>query len=277
MTKTKLPALEGETVSAAPFTETLKIALFGQFGSRKTQQIAGLIDLYGPDNVLIISAERGLGTIRSRLTKLDMVIAVSNMDEVRAAWAKAKEWGTPDRFLVIDGMSQVMEWLANQQLSGAEAYYDAKARNQFIPDSLAPYGRYMSDKGNLDTMKVYGRIGRDSENLLSSFIGLNTNLYVNYLEEKIGGSGYEKAPPYAVDVPGKVGLRAVYSSFDFIGRLYYDENGALTAGFDPASRLYMARTREDRSVVEVPKEIHDFELAKFVQLVKGEELKAAAS
>lgn len=256
--------------SPQPFTETLKIALYGQYGSRKTLQIGSLIDTFGADSVMVISAERGLNTIRSKVTVPEMILPVTNLTELRAAWGRAKDFATPDRWVCVDGMSQVMEWLANEQLSGAEKYYDAKARNQYIGDDLAPYGRYMSDKGNLDTMKVYGRIGRDSENLLSSFIGLNANIYCNYLEEKIGGTGYEKMPPYAVDVPGKVGLRAVYSSFDFIGRLYYGAEGELIGGFDPASRLYTARTREDRTLVQMPKEIQNFELAKFVQLVKGE-------
>jgi hypothetical protein len=128
----------------------------------------------------------------------------------------------------------------------------------------------MSDKGAIDAMRIYGRVGRDSQNLLNAWVALPCNLYCNYLEDMTGSSGYEKVPPYGPDVPGKVGLKAVMSSFDFVGRLSYDGKGELVAGFDSRSNYYMARTREDRTVVEIPNEIANFRLDKFVQLIKGE-------
>lgn len=265
-----------ESEESAGFQDTIKIALYGQFGSRKTQQIASLIDLVGAENVLIISAERGLSTVKSKLTTPENVIAVTNIDELRGAWARAKEFGTPAKFVVIDGMSQVLEWIANQQMSSAEAYYDLKARNLTIPDKLLPFGRFITDRGAVDSIRIYGRIGRESENLISSWIGLNTNLYFNFLEDKVGQSGYEKTLPYSVDVPGKVGLKAVFSSFDFIGRLFYDAEGRLVGGFDSQSRIYMARTREDRSLVTIPKEIVDFNLGDFIKLLSGQAASAPA-
>lgn len=256
-----------EEAQQPTYSETLKICCYGQFGSRKTLAIGQLID--SGAEVCVMSAERGLNTIASRLPKAT-VLTAANLDEFRRCYAEAKAWAEahPSGWVCVDGGSQVAEWIANQQLSGAEAYYDAKARNQSIATDLLPYGRFMSDKGAIDTMRIYGRIGRDSENLLAALIGLPCNLYVNYLEEKTGSSGYERTLPYGPDVPGKVGLRAVMSSFDFVLRLAYNTQRQLTAYLDPASQLYMARTREDRTVVELPLEIPDFNLADFAALLR---------
>lgn len=263
------PKSEAQSEPQPLFNETLKVALYASFGGRKTLQIGHLIEAFGAENVLVISAERGLGTIRSTVLE-SQVIPVNNLAGLRDAFQKASEFAKPDRWVCIDGMSQVMSWLANEQLTGAERYYDLKARNQVIPVNDLPFGRFMSDKGAIDSMRIYQRIGRDSENLLNAWITLPCNLYVNYLEEKIGSSGYERTLPYGPDVPGKVGLREVMSSFDFVGRLYY-QDGKLNAGFDPtAAHHYLARTRDDRRVVEVPAVIEDFNLAEFVKLVKGE-------
>lgn len=252
------------------FNETLKIALYGPFGSRKTLQIGHLIEAFGAENVLVISMERGLGTIRSVVVE-SQVVPVNNLNELRQAFTKAAEFAKPDRWVCLDGMSQGMSWLANEQLTGAERYYDAKAKSQTIPVSDLPFGRFMSDKGAIDSMRIYQRIGRDSENLLNAWITLPCHLYVNYLEEKTGSSGYERIPPYGPDVPGKVGLREIMSSFDFVGRLTYDESGGLKAGFDPTvPHHYLARTRDDWRVVKVPREIKDFNIAEFVKLVRGE-------
>ena len=265
-------ALEIPVPAVSIYNETLKIALYGKFGSEKTRQIAHLIDMAGIDNVLVLSAERGLGTIRSKITSERQVIPITNMAELRAAFIPVREFATenPDRWVVADGMSSITEWLANDQLSGAERYYDSKAQGRAISQSDAVFGRYITDKGAIDSMRIYGRIGRDSENLLNAFLSLPCNLYANYLEDFTGSSGFEKGPPLGPDVPGKVGLKAVMSSFDFVGRLSYGPRGELTAGFDSRSNYYMALTREDGTQVKIPKEIVNFNLAEFVRLIKGE-------
>ena len=251
------------------YSETLKICCYGQFGSRKTLAIGQLIDAGA--EVCVMSAERGLNTIASRLPKAKVLVA-TNLNEFREAWSVAKDWADvhPTGWVCVDGGSQVAEWIANEQLSGAENYYDAKVKNQTIPQNLMPFGRFLSEKGAIDSMRIYGRIGRDSENLLAALIGLPCNLYVNYLEEKTGSSGYERTLPYGPDVPGKVGLRAVMSSFDYVVRLAYNAQRELVAYLDPASALYMARTREDRQVVQLPTEIPNFNLAEFAALLRGE-------
>ena len=188
---------------SSAFSETCKVALYGRYDSRKTFQIAGLIEDAGPDNVLVISADKGLNTVRSYL-KADMVVTVNNIPDVRTAWAKASEFakGGKHRWIVGDGASQIMEWVANEQFAGADAYYDLAAKKQEIPDRLKPFGRYMSDRGNIDTTRIYGRIGRDSENLLSSWLSLPCNVYFNYLEDLTQSNGYEKTIPWGPDCPG---------------------------------------------------------------------------
>lgn len=267
----KAKEVAGETVPSA-YIDTLKVALYGQFGSRKTLQIGSLIDLVGANNVLIVSAEHGLNTIRSKV-KEAQVIVISSMDELRKNFQKLNEFAAKvgrEGWLAVDGMSQVTEWLANDQLAGADRYYIASKLGQTIDQNDQQYGRFLQ-RGEINSMAIYGKVGRDSENLLSALIGLPCNLYVNYLEDKTGSSGFEKTLPWGPDVPGRVGLRAIMSSFDFVGRLTYNAEKKLVAGFDSSRpEFYLARTRDDHAVVEVPREIVDFDLGQFAAMVQGE-------
>lgn len=257
-------------VPAALFTDTLKIALYGRFGSRKTLQIASLIDLVGQDSVLVVSAEHGLNTIRSRVNAKNVVVAAS-IPDMRTAWAAARKFAGPDKWVCIDGMSQVTEWISNAQLSMADRYYEANQLGKTPERDDLPAGKYIQ-KGEINTMAIYGKVGRDSEGLLSSWIGLPVNLYCNYLEDMTGSNKFEKTIPWGPDVPGRVGLKAVMSSFDYVGRITVKDDDTVTVGFDSASNFYMARTREDRTVVRIPKEIPNFNLADFVKLVQGKEV-----
>jgi hypothetical protein len=277
VTKAKEEVEVAQPAASEIYKETLKLAFYGQYGSRKTLQIGELIDLYGAENVMVVSAERGLNTIKSKLTVPANVIAVTGLPDVRQAWGKAKEFARPDRFVCIDGMSEITTWIANEQLSGADRYYEAKLQNREPAQTDLQFGRYIQ-RGEINTMAVYGRVGRDSENLIGAWINLPVNLYANYLEDKTGSSGFEKTLPWGPDVPGRVGLKAVMSSFDFVGRLFYNERGELCAGLDAAqANYYMARTREDRSMVEIPKMITNFSLAEFVKLVRGEKAAEAVA
>lgn len=252
------------------FVETVKVALYAEYGKRKTEQISTLIREFGVENVLVVSAEKGLNTIRTALTIPANVIVANNYDELRSEFPKVQAFATgSDKYIALDGGSRVVEWLANEQLAGADRFYEATKRNLPVTPNDLQYGRFMQ-KGEINSMAVYGRVGRDSERLWNTWIGLNANLYVNFLEDKVGQSGFEKTFPYGPDVPGRVGLKAVMSSFDYVGRLFYNEAGQLVAGFDPKSYTYMARTREDRALVQIPAEIADFNLARFIKLVRGE-------
>jgi hypothetical protein len=255
------------------FKETDKIAGYGPYGSYKTLQIGHLIEEFGADNVAIISAESGLSTIKSLVAERQVRV-VHTTDEMREAydWVKA-DYNTPSHWVCIDGGSRVMSTIANEHFKNTDMVYNLMARRQPVPTTLMQYGRFISVSGErlgIDTMSIYGKIGRDSENLLNAWLSLGSNLYVNYLEDMTGTANREKVPPYGPDVPGKVGLRAVMSSFDYVIRLSQDSKGrcvALTKG----SPMYLARTREDqRAGVNIPADIVDFNLAKFVGLITGE-------
>jgi len=137
------------------------------------------------------------------------------------------------------------------------------------------YGRFMQ-KGEINSMAVYNKVGRESETLWNAWVSLNANIYVNFLEELTGQSGFEKTYPYGPDVPGKVGLAAVMSTFDFVGRLFTNEQGKLIGGFDPASYIYMSKKRDDHNRVKLPDEVVDFSLAAFIKRVRGEAASTAS-
>lgn len=260
-----IAAVENESA----FSETLKICLYGRWGTLKTQQIDSLIRDFGRDHIAVVSAEGGLGTIESSV-KSENVIRVSNKSEMRKAWARCeKEFKGPESWVCIDGMSAVMMWIANEQFAGANEYYDQISigiPHDAIESRLKPYGKFLSNKDEVDGQKIYGEIGRQSQLMLAAWVSLTCNLYANYLEDMTGTTGREKTIPWGPDVPGKVGLGAVMSKFDHIIRVTYNKDGKLIGGLDPASPLYLSRTREDRNKIGtvLPKEIVGFDLGEFV-------------
>lgn len=270
-----------DTTEPATYWESLKIALYSPYGGRKTLQIGHLIEMVGAANVLVVNAEHGLGTIRTRLTQPGNVLTVTNLAEYRTAWKAvaafaAAHAGDPSAWVCIDGASSIHEWIANDQISSAERYFDLTAQGLPVDTPLKPFGRFIAN-GAINMMHIYGRIGRDSQNLLNALIGLPVNVYANYLEDLTGSDGFKSLPPYGPDVPGKVGLKAVMSSFDCVMRLSYAADGKLVAGCDPAqARTYMSRTRDDWSVLRLPTTIPDFRLDQFIRMVRGEVAAAAA-
>lgn len=254
----------------AAFEENVKVALYAKNGGKKTLQIGHLIEEFGAENVMVVNAERGLRTISSKLTIKDNIIVAPDLATLRASFPRVQAFATgPDKFVCLDGGSRVVQWMANEQLNGADRYYEAMKKGQTISPADVQYGRFMQ-KGEINTMAVYNKVGRDSETLWNAWVGLNANVYANFWEEMVGSSGFEKTYPFGPDVPGKVGLAAVMSTFDFIGRLYTNDQGVLIGGFDPASYMYMSKKRDDRAQVTLPDEIPDFNLAKFVRMVRGE-------
>ena len=246
------------------------MALYAKFGGRKTLQIAHLIDEFGADNVLVVNAERGLSTIKSKLTVQANVLTVPSLAELRAAFPKVVAFATgPDKYVCLDGGSRVVSWMANEQLNGADRYYEAMKKGLQIPPNDLQYGRFIQ-KGEINSMAVYNRVGRDSETIWNAWVGLNANVYVNFLEELVGSSGFEKTFPYGPDVPGKVGLSAVMSIFDVVGRLTYTDD-TLIGQFDPTEYSYMAKVRDDRNAgIVIPREIPNFNLATLIKLLRGE-------
>lgn len=248
------------------------MALYAPWGGRKTLQIAHLIDAFGPENVLVVNAERGLNTINSKLTVKENVVVAPNLDTLRKEFgARVVPFATgPDKYICLDGASTVVTWMANEQLNGADRYYENMKKNMPIHPNDLQYGRFIQ-KGEINSMAVYNRVGRDSETLWNAWVGLHANVYVNFREEMTGSTGFEKTYPYGPDVPGKVGLSAAMSIFDYVGRLTYEE-GKLVGGFDVTSRLYMAKLRDDQNAgIKVPPVIPDFNLAEFFKLVRGQD------
>jgi len=256
-----------DTEPTNPFHDTIKVALYGIFGARKTLQIGHLIDYVGPNHVYTVSADRGLGTIRSKLEP-SMVKVVNGLQDLRDAYNIVKEkYNNPEYWVCVDGGSRVMGHIFNEQFNGADAVFEHVAMGKSVPEALKPFGRFLTGNGRIEAMQVYGKIGRVSETLLNSWIGLDCNLLFTYLEDMTESDGRKKLPPYGPDVPGKVGLRAVMSSFDYVLRLAYDSEGRLTAT-TRSNGDTMARTREDRDAgVEIPTTIVDFNLAQFVQTI----------
>lgn len=254
------------------YNETTKVCLFGEYCTKKTLQVGSLIEAFGVDNVAIMSAEHGLGTIRSLLTNPAMVKEVDTLDDVRQAWAWANEHhNVRGRWLVLDGMTRVMQWMSNRLFAGAESAFDSIARGYTLKPDQIEFARYITKDNKIDTMAIYGRLGRDSENLLNSWLKLDCNIYATYLSDMTGSNDKrEKCPPWGPDVPGKVGLRSVMSSFDFVLASVLERDGSPTA-IVRANPLYLTRTREDRLHVEIPNSISNFNLAAFVNLITHKE------
>jgi len=251
------------------YSESLKLCAYGKWGVRKTQAIASLTHEFGKENVAVVNCEGGLGTIESSVLEKN-VIRCHSLQDIRQAWKRCNaEFNTPEHWVCLDGMSAVMKWVGNDQWKGADELYDQLVQGRKLEDieeRLRPFGRFITNRNEIDPQKVYGKIGRESEILLAAWITLKSNIYANYLEDMCGTSGREKTVPWGPDVPGKVGLAAVMSKFDYIMRFTYDKDGRLVAGLDPASNLYLSRTRDDRNKTgkTLPKEIVDFDLAKFI-------------
>lgn len=275
----------------APNSESLKICLYGDWSTGKTEQIRWLARRVGVENLLVLSAEGGLSTIKSVIeqrpamvvkvnrlgspgerydeAKVGKEIAAGNPVSLRQAWPAVKAFAdSPARWVAVDGASEITSWLSNEQITNTEALYEMKSLGQDPPDYLKPYGRFLGNNGSIQMPQVYGRIGRDIENLLSAWTGLPCNLLWNFLEDMTGSTGFEKCPPYGPHVPGKVGLRAVMGSFDFVGRMM-NRQGKCVAGFRTTPQ-YLARVRADwEAGVKIPSEIENFRLDSFLDLLAG--------
>lgn len=274
-----------------PMSESVKICLYGEWSTGKTEQIRWLAKTVGADKLLIVSAEGGLGTVKSLVeSRPEMVVRVNRLGDLsepfnpqtaakliaagspvalRHAWLTVKEFAAdPSRWVVIDGGSEIMYWIANEQITAVEALFELKAVGQEPPDRLKPFGRFLGNNGSIQMPQVYGKIGRDIENLLAAWTALPCNLMVNFLEDMTGSTGFDKCKPYGPHVPGKVGLRAVMGSFDFVGRLMRRADG-LTAGFRTTGE-YLARVRADwEAGVKIPSEMPSFQLDRFLALLDG--------
>jgi len=184
-------------IATALFDETLKIAAYGEYDTRKTLQIGHLIEAFGPQKVFIASVEAGLGTIRSLLVQ-DQIKVVASYDDFRAAWAWAAERANkPDTWFVIDGGSRLMHWVANDLFERANKTLEAVLREK-LPKDLIPFMRFITDNNRVDGQKVYLEVALQIERLLSSLIRMGGNLYVTFLEDMTETNPLTRVrkPPY---------------------------------------------------------------------------------
>jgi hypothetical protein len=251
---------------------TRKVALHGSFATQKTLQIAHLIDRFGADSVVVISGEKGLGTIESKMATVPAanIIPVATFDEFRAAIKTVVDHhNTPDKWVCIDGATRILKWEINRYITEVDRIHDIVARGETVHKDDVIYKRFISKEKNIDTVKIYGHFGIICERLWSMIVNMGCNFYVNFLSDETKNDDRTKKPPFGPDVPGNMGLKAVMSSFDFTLALYYDAAHQLIARTQP-SGMYLARTREDRAAgIVIPEEIVGFDLAEFVDLING--------
>ena len=98
---------------------------------------------------------------------------------------------------------------------------------------------------------------------------LPCNIYWTFWETQTSIDQYRKGLPWQVDAPGTASRDAIMGSFDFVFRLSYDGE-TLVATADPANRVARAKVRDDWKIRQVKKEMRDFNLAQFVNYLKGD-------
>ena len=251
----------------------MKQALYGATGTRKTLQIGHLIDAFGADKVGIVSCERGLGTIASRLTE-PHVFHANSMEDFRAAfdWARKRAAADPAGWICVDGGTRVMQWSAGEIWAGTdEAFVHlamGKPKNE-LRDSVKPYLRFIAKEGDINGQAQWIEIGKKGDRLLNAWVTLPCNIYWTFWETQTSIDQYRKGLPWQVDAPGTASRDAIMGSFDFVFRLSYDGE-TLVATADPANRVSRAKVRDDWKVRQVKKEMRDFNLAQFVNYLKGD-------
>lgn len=271
----------GEVIQApiapqiAVFRETQKYALYAKYGVGKTRQAGHLIKAFGAANVGLVSCEDGLGTIETLLTP-EAVFLVKGMADVdRAkAWAKTKYAGR-EKWVFVDGMSRVLQWIEQRELCGTDDMYDALVKAGDIgkvPVNLKPFARHLTKDGLLDVFSVNRRIKRDCTQEMDDWREVPCNVVFTFWEEETWGSGFppKMGPPWHPEAPGKGAVDAIIKTCDWVFRLTRASNGPLVAHTDPAATLYVAKQRldMDKGIVIEP-EIKDFNIAEFHKRISG--------
>src|SRR5690349_6405966 len=167
MATVKLQAVEApEQPEQTPrFAESLKLASYAATGGRKTLQIGHLIKAFGAENVDIISAERGLGTIRS-LVDEKQVFTVNGLEDIRKAWAWAKERcgdNPTERWTCVDGGSRVLYWVNHQIFKGGqdalEGLLEHNGQRSALDADIRKYASYVTKDFDLNSQQMWWRTG----------------------------------------------------------------------------------------------------------------------
>lgn len=249
---------------------TIKGALVGDYAIGKTHQLGYLVQAVGKENVAVVSCEKGLTTIAS-LIEPDNVKACASRDDLRAAYGWARDhFDASDKWVFMDGASRAMYWLFDEVLKPAEKVFEATVCGRTVGGSDRKYLRFLSDRNNLDMMRIYGQHGSDARVFWNTWLSGNWNLMATFLAKETKHDGYASKPPYGPDVPGRVGVDAVMGTFDFVLALDRDNRGNPTAR-TRGDREWLAKIRVDRFAgVEIPDVIENFNLAEFVATIRGE-------
>jgi hypothetical protein len=267
------PEVSAEVV-IKPFNETLKMAAYGANNSRKTLQIGHLIETFGVQNVGIISCERGLNTIKSLLDERYIKV-VDNKAQLRDAWKWAADnFTTPSQWVCVDGGTRTIQWLYNDVFGTAQRAYEAvlngTPKKNLAPD-LRAYAAFITSNEELDTGRLWGRLGTEAERLLDSFVKLPSNQYWTFWEELTSIDQYRKGVPWKPDTPGNLSFGAIKGAFDFIFRLV-PQGESSTAYFrnPPGNNENYGKTRDDwRGGIRIPDRVAGFRLDRLVQLLTG--------
>lgn len=267
------PAEVEPMVEVKPFNETLKMAAYGANNSRKTLQIGHLIETFGAENVGIISCERGLNTIRSLLDERYIKV-VDNKQQLRDAWKWASDTFDTHQWVCVDGGTRTIQWLYNDVFGTAQRAYETVLNGtpkKNLPPDLRVYAAFITSNDELDTGRLWGRLGTEAERLLDSFVKLPSNQYWTFWEELTSIDQYRKGVPWKPDTPGNLSFGAIKGAFDFIFRLI-PQGESSTAYFrnPPGNNENYGKTRDDwRGGVRIPDRVGDFRLDRLVQLLTG--------
>lgn len=251
----------------------LKIALYGEPSSRKTLQIRYLIEAFGVENVGILSCEQGLSTIRSVIDE-SHIREVKSLAELRQGYAWAKDrYSKPNQWIVVDGGSRVFNWIAQEVWQNVERVYDeivSGTQRKALPEDLRSYARFVTKGDEIDGQRCWVAVGSNAQWLMDAFVRLPGNLYFTFWSERPNVDQYTKGVQHHLDLPGKGTRDAVVGSFDFIFRLISTGKDASKAVCRTTTTSF-AKSRDDRSVYEVPDEIENFNLAEFVKRLDGKQ------
>lgn len=278
MTQPKLVVTDQQmldpAVIAPAVTDKLWIALYGRWCTRKTLQIHTLIERFGRDKIFIVSVDKGLTTIADEFNTAQRW-EVRSISDLRTAWAAISKATNeqPDAWVCFDGMTRVAGWIADTELNNTDECATLIATGVprgGVPSNLKPYLRFINNEGIADNQKVYGPIGTELKIMITSWTTmLKCNVFMTLLEDETN-NGRVKGPPYVPDLPGNVALKHLMSTFDYVMRSTIQDDKQLVQLDPNRMGFYWSRTRDNRKISgELDKEIKDFNLANFVDKVRG--------
>ena len=126
-------------------SNNIKVAIYADYEAGKTDLIHGLVDHAGAENVCVVSAEGGLGTIESLIPKIH-VERVGNLDEVMTTCRSLRDgelskFNRNDAYVCWDGTTRVLNWIGDNNLRRAEDCYERILDGKKIKPENGKYRR----------------------------------------------------------------------------------------------------------------------------------------